>query len=238
MPSTPALVKLSLCVYRLLLALYPKPFRNKYGDLMMQLFCDTARDGYWSRGLRGLLAVWLRTLTDLTVSLGQQHREETMCQAQALSLRNLIQQWLALGSALLSVIALTLRYVLQLIFRRPLRTCAVASMFILVLWTMSFHDFRFLSFRVKVVPDGMWCRIHHGVMDLDNGYFRRQPPPAKPWEFRYFSWEIPHSRRGWLGYVWLLRIPVPVLFVFILLFYLGTRGLRGNARAGPAMQSV
>jgi hypothetical protein len=252
MSPTPRLVELSIRFYRLLLAAYPAAFRREYGDAMMQLFRDTALDGYRRRGLRGLAVVWLRTLADFAVSVVRQHREATACAGESLSLHYLVQKWLTLGGVLLSVTVLSMRYTFHVILRRPLRTCAVASTIILLVWAWSlFEDFR--SFAIKPGTVIAHLKIYHGVMEFEHFYdtgepplsrerfqqnpkYRNPPTPAKPWEFSFSSGYWIYIGRKPYQY-WLLRIPVPVLLVFVFLFYWGIRG-RGNTVSRPAMQSA
>jgi hypothetical protein len=52
-------------VYRTLLVLYPKGFRESYGPHMVQVFRDTSRDEVRRVGMLGLLALWMRTVPDL-----------------------------------------------------------------------------------------------------------------------------------------------------------------------------
>jgi hypothetical protein len=92
MTPTPRPVEWSIALYRLLLAAYPAAFRREYGEAMSQLFRDTALDGYRQRGVWGLLAVWLRTLGDFTISVGRQHREEAARPHEFVSLRDLVQR--------------------------------------------------------------------------------------------------------------------------------------------------
>jgi hypothetical protein len=248
MPQTPRLIELSLAVYRLLLAAYPAGFRQEYGEAMAQLFRDTALDGYRQRGHRGLLGVWLRTLGDFTISVVRQHREETAITGASPSLQHLAQQWLTLAAVLLSVMLSTLRYALHLILRRPLRTCAVASAMIFLLWGWSLFGhsglFNMNGLPLPVILD---LQIHNGVFEFRHTYrsdppisqefFRQNPKyrnhliPAKPWEFGfssgYWIYSDSHPRQYSL-----IRIPVPILFVFVLVFYAATRRIRLHYERG------
>lgn len=55
-------------VYRVLLAAYPKEFREAYGSQMVQVFRDLCRDKRRGGGIGGLVALWARTGADLAVS--------------------------------------------------------------------------------------------------------------------------------------------------------------------------
>lgn len=69
-----------------------------------------------------------------------------------------------------------------------------------------------------------------------NPKYRIKLSPLRPWEFSYSSgyWVLVGFKPRQFS---LLRVPVPALLVFVLLFYLGTRGrLRGNTNSTLAMQ--
>jgi hypothetical protein len=69
----PAPLAASLRIYRALLRLYPIEFRRQYGPLMQQLFRDTLHDAHRERGRAGVAQTWLRTLTDLLVTIPVEH---------------------------------------------------------------------------------------------------------------------------------------------------------------------
>jgi hypothetical protein len=73
-------VVLSLWVYRLLLAAYPREFRREYGAQMQQVFGDCCRRATRRGGAGGLLGLWSVTLLDFVRSLVEAHlhRETTM----------------------------------------------------------------------------------------------------------------------------------------------------------------
>ena len=52
-------------LYRVLLYLYPKRFREAYGPQMRQTFRDACRAAHRLNGASGVLALWLPTLLDL-----------------------------------------------------------------------------------------------------------------------------------------------------------------------------
>lgn len=60
----------SVAVYRVLLRLYPRPFRAEFGEPMAQLFADQVRD----RGARA----WARTVADLARTVPVERTEATM----------------------------------------------------------------------------------------------------------------------------------------------------------------
>ena len=64
-------------LYRLLLRLYPAPFRARFGDEMVQLFGDQLRDARTGLGSTGPAGVWLRTLGDLvTTAIAERARRD------------------------------------------------------------------------------------------------------------------------------------------------------------------
>jgi len=52
-------------VYRALLVVYPKEFRDAYGPQMVQAFGDLCRESVERGGSTGLIALWIRTLVNL-----------------------------------------------------------------------------------------------------------------------------------------------------------------------------
>ena len=57
-------------LYRLLLGLYPKPYREQYGEQMVQTLDDWLHD---SESGASKLTIWLRVIGDLPVSVIQEH---------------------------------------------------------------------------------------------------------------------------------------------------------------------
>jgi serine/threonine protein kinase len=63
----------SVRLYRALLQLYPSDFRHEFGGLMAQCFRDLCREAESRGGPGRILAVWLRLLPDLALSLMREH---------------------------------------------------------------------------------------------------------------------------------------------------------------------
>jgi hypothetical protein len=61
-------LRVSERVYRALLSVYPREFREIYGPHMVQVFRDLCRDEVVRAGYVGLVALWTRTLWDLLSS--------------------------------------------------------------------------------------------------------------------------------------------------------------------------
>ncbi len=69
-------VTTSTRLYAALVQLYPKRFREAYGDELQQVFRDCARDEHQRAGAWGLIRVWLGVLPDFFTSAAEQHAEE------------------------------------------------------------------------------------------------------------------------------------------------------------------
>jgi hypothetical protein len=139
------LVVWSVWLYRLLLTAYPTPFREEYGQAMVQVFHDTARAEHRRRGLRGLLVVWLWTLVDFSVSVVRQHREQSAAPAssEAVLLRDLWQQWRQFGAVAFSATTFSAWYglhLLRLFFGRAVLVWATLTTLALGSWIWSFCD--------------------------------------------------------------------------------------------------
>ncbi|HTU19117.1 MAG TPA: hypothetical protein VMG10_13740 [Gemmataceae bacterium] len=208
------LINLSVDFYRLLVAAYPAPFRNEYGEAMVQLFRDSAREAYRRRGLLGLLAVWLRTLRDFTVSVIQQHRDKPVpVSSESVLLKVLLQKWQRLGAEALSVTAFSTWYgwhLLRLYFQRAV---LVWTSFTAIAFGIEFASF-FDSFtwmrergtRIDIgagtvqiwhvyeveepISDDQSNRDIRAWLERNPGLFDRIHSPARPWEFSFFS-DIP-----------------------------------------------
>lgn len=217
MSRIPRLVTFSVSLYRLLLAAYPAKFRNEYGEAMVQLFGDTALDGYRRRGPFDLSVVWLRTLTDFTISVIRQHRDKPVnASSEFALLHDLLQQWRRLGSDALSVTAFSAWYglhLLRLCFRGAVPVWTTLTAITLGTWIAScFDSFNLMRGR------GTRVELHAGLVEIEHCYDMREPIPYEqdlrqlrawweqnpavaerylahgwPWEFSYFS-DIPGGR--------------------------------------------
>jgi hypothetical protein len=67
-------------IYAWLLRLYPSRFRRAYGDEVLQLFRDRARD---ERGFLPRLRLWLDLLLDIALSVPHEHRRAQLALAAA-----------------------------------------------------------------------------------------------------------------------------------------------------------
>ncbi len=66
-------ITLSQCIYRALLAAYPRRFRLQYRDEMALVFRDCCRAAYQEHGVPGLVSVWRRALLDLGKNAPEEH---------------------------------------------------------------------------------------------------------------------------------------------------------------------
>lgn len=71
-------VTTSIRLYSALIGLYPKRFREAYGEELLLVFRDCAQDGHQRSGGWGVMQVWLGVLPDLMTSAAEQHAEEDM----------------------------------------------------------------------------------------------------------------------------------------------------------------
>jgi hypothetical protein len=72
-------------VYRGLLRLYPKAFRARFSDEMVQLFSDQLRDARTAGAPAGAARTWLRTLGDLAVTVASEHMRRNRTVAHSLT---------------------------------------------------------------------------------------------------------------------------------------------------------
>ena len=61
-------LSVSMRIYSVLLAAYPKKFREDYETQLVQVFRDSFRDAYHRHGMPGVIDLWLHTFADLLVS--------------------------------------------------------------------------------------------------------------------------------------------------------------------------
>lgn len=70
----PALASWSIAAYSMILHAYPASFRREFGPSMVQLFGDMVGDACRAGGLAALARLWMRTGTDVLLSLGHAYR--------------------------------------------------------------------------------------------------------------------------------------------------------------------
>lgn len=211
------LVECSVRLYRLLLAAYPAPFRREFGEAMVQLFRDTARDAYGRSGFLGVAAMWPPTLTDLTISVIRQHRDKPVTvSSESVLLCDFLQKWRRLGSDALSVAAFSTWYglhLLRLYFRRAVLVWTTLTTIAFGIWFASFfNSITLIRNHAAWVAIGGGCvqiQRHHEtgkpisderhLSDL-RAWMERNPylterlnGPARPWEFSFVS-EVPGGR--------------------------------------------
>jgi hypothetical protein len=107
-------------LYSLILKLYPKRYRQEFGEEMKYVFSQSLKDAYSENGEQGIFYIWRRTITDVGKSLVIQHIENlphrqgnqkgggTMKKNNDLIMQNKVFGFLALGTGLLLIIPLVL----------------------------------------------------------------------------------------------------------------------------------
>lgn len=71
--SDPQVVYFSTLVYRLLLITYPKDFQREYASHMAQVFRDCCLRAFHTRGLPGMLSLWILALVDYVKSAFEEY---------------------------------------------------------------------------------------------------------------------------------------------------------------------
>jgi len=113
-------LRVSECVFRILLAAYPKEFRDAYGSQMEQVFRDLCREERRWGGMIGLVRLWARVLLDLSSTAAAQRidarkvarRREVKVNERRLALAGLV----LLSAPLFFVAASLLKYELGIGF--------------------------------------------------------------------------------------------------------------------------
>lgn len=101
-----------MILFNLLLRLFPRAFRETFGDEMRRLFADQ-RHAAAQRGGRGIAALWIRTIAGMAIAAWSEHREG----------RTPVRHRLPLGSTLAADLRLTFRMALA----RPLFSAIVVA---------------------------------------------------------------------------------------------------------------
>ncbi len=101
--SDPYLVAVSVTIYRWLVGLYPKPFRDDYGPLMAQLFRDHSLATYQQEGATGLPPLWAHTLFDLTKTAVEEHTQRGITMTRETFIR--LSGWGMIAGTLLMALA-------------------------------------------------------------------------------------------------------------------------------------
>lgn len=73
MRQDPRLVTLSVGIYRRLVTIYPRPFRNEYARHMVQVFRDRSLATHLTQGATALPPLWAETLFDLVKTATEEH---------------------------------------------------------------------------------------------------------------------------------------------------------------------
>jgi hypothetical protein len=131
--------------YRHTIRLYPRPFREEFGDDLVQLFADQLADERAAR-------VVTRTTLDLALSVPQRHLESDMHVTRT-SVLPIVFFALALSSL-----------VVGLVVGHPavLGACALATLTFLALAVVALHRARPLH-EVRSIPSRWWVVLGSGV---------------------------------------------------------------------------
>lgn len=73
MSNTPRIVDISVRVYRMLIGIYPKSFRERFADEMTQVCRDLISNAWRDWGTAGVIRIWLRIMFDLLSTLPREH---------------------------------------------------------------------------------------------------------------------------------------------------------------------
>ena len=150
--------------YRTLLMLYPRPFRQEYGDALVHFFRDDIR-------CRGAARGWRRALSDLLFSVPIQHVEVTLMQRSALRTTSM------LGLPVLAAFA-AMAFGRLVILTVPL--------FLLVSVVMYLSSRRSYNEAVAGVSGGWWRVLAAGVVVLVGMGVVATYGPDMPW----FPWYL------------------------------------------------
>jgi hypothetical protein len=74
----PTMIRISVQVYRLFVRLYPRSFRARFGNEMIQCFRDLSRDAFRESGCMGLFGVLMAGVSDHVQSIIREHGESLM----------------------------------------------------------------------------------------------------------------------------------------------------------------
>src|SRR5687767_12048947 len=70
-----AILRGSERIYCFLLKLYPKRYRQEFGEEMKYVFSESLKDAYSENGEQGIIMLWARTMLDAGKSIVTQHVE-------------------------------------------------------------------------------------------------------------------------------------------------------------------
>jgi hypothetical protein len=134
--------------YRLTIRLYPRPFRDEFGEDLVQLFADQLADERAPR-------IVARTVLDLALSVPQRHLESDMRTTRS-----------SILPVMFFVAALTsLAVGLAIGHPSVLALCAFATLAFIALALVAIHRARPLS-EVRSAPSRWWVALTAGVVLL------------------------------------------------------------------------
>lgn len=105
------MMRRSLHMYDVLLKFYPKKYRQEFGEEMKFVFAESLKDAYTENGDKGIVALWGRTLVDISKNLFIQHADQKGGRFMATKSKDIIMQnkvfsWIVLATGAILLIPL------------------------------------------------------------------------------------------------------------------------------------
>ncbi len=91
-------------IYKFILKLYPRQYREEFGEEMQFVFSETLKDSYEQNGTQGIISFWTLTMSDAVISLITQHlqkqkgKKSMKTKSTSILMQNKIFGWIALGT--------------------------------------------------------------------------------------------------------------------------------------------
>lgn len=97
-------------IYKFILKLYPRQYREEFGEEMQFVFSETLKDSYEQNGTQGIISFWTLTMSDAVISLITQHlqkqkgKKSMKTKSTSILMQNKIFGWIAGGTAAILLI--------------------------------------------------------------------------------------------------------------------------------------
>lgn len=92
-------------IYELIVQLYPRRYRQQFGEEMKYVFSESLKDAYSEEGEYGIIHLWTRTVIDSVKSLATQHYDSMKTKSTQSTIQNSLIR-VAFGTAALLMIPL------------------------------------------------------------------------------------------------------------------------------------
>jgi hypothetical protein len=143
----PTVITFSAQMYSALLILYPAHYREIYGEQMVQVFQEVARDSYRHQGVVGMAFWWFATALDLIFTAIEQRKEGKATMSESLSIQPLKGSgfgalcilggliyflggiWLTIGGVPTDPMAIDLTHILRMMWASG-TTCGLMGMMV------------------------------------------------------------------------------------------------------------